>query len=170
MELIINRLNKHLSLHPHVAPSAPRSLTLARVIADGYELSWIPPQEPHGEVQYRIKLTNTHNGTEVEVNTTRDHYNMTGLMPGVTYHVTVAAMNSVGMGAESEAILLTTIPLETSATPTEPQDTGEPGTCPVTSSRLPFSQYVMNNMNSLFPGKLPSPTSPNMGTYTKEIA
>ena len=145
--MVINWLNKHLSLLLHVAPSAPRSLTLARVISDGYELSWIPPQEPHGDVQYRIKLTNKHNGTEVEVNTTSDHYNMTGLVPGVTYRATVAAINSVGVGSESEAILWTTIPLETSTeistTPTEPQDTGEPGTCPVTSLCLLFSQHVM---------------------------
>ena len=100
-------------------PSAPRSLILTRAFLDAYELSWIPPQEPHGAVQYTVKYTDTHNSAEVRINTTGEHYNMTGLVPDATYHVTVAAMNSVGLGAESEAILFTTTQSAINKTPTQ---------------------------------------------------
>lgn len=78
-----------------------------RATPDTYGLSWIPPQEPHGAVQYTVMYTNTHNRTEGQINTAGEYCKLTGITPGGTYRITVAAMNSVGLGAESEAVVLT---------------------------------------------------------------
>lgn len=66
------------------------------------------------------------------VNTTGEHYNMTGLISGATYRITVAAINSVGLGGESEALLLTATQSATTKTPTG-FGRGTPRACPVTS-------------------------------------
>ena len=86
---------------------------MIRTIPDTYEVSWIPPQEPHGAVQYTVKYTNTHNMTEERINTTGEYCKLTGIIPGGTYRITVAAMNSVGLGTESEAVLFTAAQLGT---------------------------------------------------------
>lgn len=105
----VYELAKH-PIHPpllHLVPSAPRSPMVIRATPNTYELSWIPPQEPHGAVRYTVKYTNTQNRTEGQINTAGEHCNLTGITPGVTYHIAVAAMNSVGVGAESEGVVFT---------------------------------------------------------------
>ena len=59
---------------------------------DGVELNWIPPREPNGELHYIIQYgSNTTNTTS---NLT--YYNLTGLVNGTTYNITVMAVNSAG--------------------------------------------------------------------------
>ena len=63
-----------------------------RVFQDGVELNWIPPREPNGELHYIIQYgSNTTNTTS---NLT--YYNLTGLVNGTTYYITVMAVNSAG--------------------------------------------------------------------------
>ena len=76
----------------HTVPTKPRHLTITRVCKDGVELNWIPPREPNGELHYIIQYgSNTTNTTS---NLT--YYNLTGLVNGTTYNITVMAVNSAG--------------------------------------------------------------------------
>ena len=87
------------------APSYPRNLTISRVFNDGIELNWIPPREPNGDIRHYIIKYTTQDGTQHEINTTKNinYYNLTGLERGQTYNsITVVAVNSAGGGGESE--------------------------------------------------------------------
>ena len=62
---------------------------------EGIELSWVPPVHSSKDVHYfissiRDQVTNT-------INTTSNIANLTGLDPGMTYNITVVAINSAGM-------------------------------------------------------------------------
>ena len=75
-----------------VLPTRPRNIVFTRVFQDGVELNWIPPKEPNGELHYIIQYgSNTTNTTS---NLT--YYNLTGLVNGTTYYITVIAVNSAG--------------------------------------------------------------------------
>ena len=63
-----------------------------RVFQDGVELNWIPPREPNGELHYIIQYG--FNTTNTTSNLT--YYNLTGLVNGTTYNITVMAVNSAG--------------------------------------------------------------------------
>ena len=76
----------------YVVPTAPRGLAIARVFQDGVELNWIPPREPNGELHYIIQYGS--NTTNTASNLT--YYNLTGLVNGTTYNITVMAVNSAG--------------------------------------------------------------------------
>ena len=73
-------------------PSAPRNPCILGESRDGIELNWIPPQEPNGDVYYLIddgnRTVNTSSGST--------YFNLTGLQRGVTYNITVVAVNSAG--------------------------------------------------------------------------
>ena len=75
-----------------IVPTGPRGLAITRVFQDCVELNWIPPREPNGELHYIIQYgSNTTNTTS---NLT--YYNLTGLVNGTTYNITVMAVNSAG--------------------------------------------------------------------------
>ena len=73
-------------------PSAPRYPCILGGSSDGIELNWIPPLEPNGDVYYLI------NNGKSTVNTSSGstYFNLTGLQRGVTYSITVVAVNSAG--------------------------------------------------------------------------
>ena len=79
-------------------PSAPRFLSITRMLEGGIELNWLPPTEPNGEVHYVIYYT-PEGGTEQSNNTGSNltHYNLTGLERNRVYtNIAVQAVNSVG--------------------------------------------------------------------------
>ena len=79
-------------------PSAPRFLSITRMLEGGIELNWLPPTEPNGEVHYVIYYT-PEGGTEQSIDTGSDltHYNLTGLERNRVYtNIAVQAVNSVG--------------------------------------------------------------------------
>ena len=79
-------------------PSAPRILSITRILEAGIELNWLPPTEPNGEVHYVIYYT-PEGGTEQSNDTGRNmtHYNLTGLERNRVYtNIIVQAVNSVG--------------------------------------------------------------------------
>ena len=82
-------------------PFAPRRVTVTRVLKDGAELNWLPPNEPNGEVHYVIEYKREDSGNWTSVNTTSDstHYNLTGLHSGIKYTIRVVAVNSAGQNA-----------------------------------------------------------------------
>ena len=70
-------------------------LHVTKVFEEGIELSWVPPVHSSKDVHYfissiRDQVTNT-------INTTNNMANLTGLEPGMTYNITVVAVNSAGM-------------------------------------------------------------------------
>ena len=82
----------HNCIPLHTAPTKPRNLKFTRVCKDGVELNWMPPREPNGELHYIIQYGS--NTTNTASNLT--YYNLTGLVNGTTYYITVIAVNSAG--------------------------------------------------------------------------
>ena len=89
--------NLYLLLFINSEPSAPRHPCIIGDDTDGIELNWIPPLQPNGDVHYLIQYKNDGN-TTASVNTLSEstYYNLTGLQRGVTYNITVVAVNSAG--------------------------------------------------------------------------
>ena len=89
-------------LHNNTEPSPPRYPCVIGESGDGIELNWISPLEPNGDVYYLIeyyegnKTINTSSGTT--------SFNLVGLQRGVTYNITVVAVNSAGM-SDTGAVL-----------------------------------------------------------------
>ena len=81
-----------LLLSMNSEPSAPRYPCILGESRDGIELNWIPPLEPNGDVYY---LINDGNST-VNTSSESTYFNLTGLQRGVTYNITVVAVNSAG--------------------------------------------------------------------------
>ena len=77
-------------------PSAPRYPCILGESRDGIELNWIPPLEPNGDVYYLIEYNNGINITSVNTSSESTYFHLTGLQRGVTYNITVVAMNSAG--------------------------------------------------------------------------
>ena len=90
-------IHTHCTLNP-TDPTPPRHITITRVFQGGFELNWLPPTEPNGEVHYVIEYKREDSGNWTSVNTTSDstHYNLTGLHSGTNYTIRVAAVNSAG--------------------------------------------------------------------------
>ena len=77
-------------------PSAPRYPCIIGDDTDGIELNWIPPLEPNGDVYYLIKYSDGNTTDSVNTSSESTYFNLTGLQRGVTYNITVVAVNSAG--------------------------------------------------------------------------
>ena len=89
-------------------PTAPRMLSITRILEAGIELNWLPPTQPNGEVHYVIYYT-PEGGTEHSIDTGSNltHYNLTGLDRNRVYtNISVQAVNSAGRSDGSADIAL----------------------------------------------------------------
>ena len=77
-------------------PSAPRYPCIIGDDAYGIELNWIPPLEPNGDVYYLIEYNDGNTTDSVNASSESTYFNLTGLRSGVTYSITVVAVNSAG--------------------------------------------------------------------------
>ena len=77
-------------------PSAPRHPCIIAADTDGIELNWIPPLEPNGDVYYVIEYNDGNTTDSVNASSESTYFNLTGLQRGVTYNITVVAVNSAG--------------------------------------------------------------------------
>ena len=77
-------------------PSAPRYPCIIGDDADGIELNWIPPLEPNGDVYYLIEYNDGNRTVPLNTSSKSTYFNLTGLQRGVTYNITVVAVNSAG--------------------------------------------------------------------------
>ena len=77
-------------------PSAPRYPSIIGDDTDGIELNWIPPLEPNGDVYYLIVYSDGNRTVSVNTSSESTYLNLTGLQRGVTYNITVVAVNSAG--------------------------------------------------------------------------
>ena len=87
-------------------PSAPRMLTIVRILEVEIELNWLPPTEPNGEVHYVIYYT-PEGDTEQSMNTGSNltHYNLTGLERNRVYtNIAVQAVISASRSKRSAVI------------------------------------------------------------------
>ena len=76
------------------APSKPRHFTVTRIFTDGFEVNWIPPQQPNGSVRYELNYgTNTTVFSTVDTASDDTYYNLTGLQQNTTYYIRVVAVN-----------------------------------------------------------------------------
>ena len=88
----------YLSLAMYSEPSAPRYPCIIGddTLSDGIELNWIPPLEPNGDVHYLIEYNDGNRTASVNTSSVSTYLNLTGLQRGVTYNITVVAVNSAG--------------------------------------------------------------------------
>ena len=77
-------------------PSAPRYPCIIEDDTDGIELNWIPPLEPNGHVYYLIEYNDGNRNVSVNTSSESTYFNLTGLQRGVTYNITVVAVNTAG--------------------------------------------------------------------------
>ena len=76
------------------APSKPRHLTVTTIFTDGFEINWIPPQQPNGSVTYELNYgTNTTVFSTVDTASDDTYYNLTGLQQNTPYYIRVVAVN-----------------------------------------------------------------------------
>ena len=85
-------------------PSAPRYPCVIGDDTDGIELNWIPPLEPNGDVYYLIEYNDGNKTNLVNTLSVSTYFKLTGLQRGVTYNITVVAVNSAGM-SDAGAVL-----------------------------------------------------------------
>ena len=86
----------YLLLSMNSEPSAPRYPSIIGDDTDGIELNWIPPLEPNGDVYYLIEYNDGINTASVNTSSGSIYCHLTGLQRGVTYNITVVAVNSAG--------------------------------------------------------------------------
>lgn len=93
------------------APSAPTGLTVRSSTAASAEVQWNAPVADGGSAITGYAVTVTEAGVQVaaSVSVTGTSATINGLAPSTTYTVTVAAINSAGTGASSNAAELTTL-------------------------------------------------------------
>ena len=77
-------------------PSAPRYPCIIGDDTDGIELNWIPPLELNGDVYYLIEYKVGNRTVFVYTSSESTYLNLRGLQRGVTYNLTVVAVNSAG--------------------------------------------------------------------------
>lgn len=100
-----------------VPSDAPTSLTLTPT-AGGLDLSWTAPAYTGGSAisDYSVRYTPSGgSASTVLTGSTSTTHSLTGLTPGTSYDVQVAAVTAVGTGAYSSAVAAT--PLSTGITP-----------------------------------------------------
>ena len=86
----------HLLLSMNSEPSAPRHPCIIGDNTDRIELNWIPPLEPNGDVYYLIEYNDGNRNVSVNTSSESTYFNLTGLQRGVTYNITLVAVNSAG--------------------------------------------------------------------------
>ena len=82
-----------------VPPDQAHDLTVERFAATSISISWKPPITNRLRVQYYlINVNNSMNDDIMQVNTTTNvtFYNVTGLLPGTTYELTVVTVYTDG--------------------------------------------------------------------------
>ena len=77
-------------------PSATRYPCILGESSNGIVLNWIPPLEPNGDVYYLIEYNDGKKTASLNTSGGSTYFNLTGLQRGVTYNITVVAINSVG--------------------------------------------------------------------------
>ena len=77
-------------------PSAPRYPYIIRVNTEGIELNWIPSLKPNGDVHYLLKYNDGNRTVSGNTLSRSTYFNLTVLQRGVTYNITVVAVNSAG--------------------------------------------------------------------------
>lgn len=100
-----------------VPSDAPTSLTLTPT-AGGLDLAWTAPSYTGGSAisDYSVRYTPSGgSASTVLTGSTSTTHSLTGLTPGTSYDVQVAAVTAVGTGAYSSAVAAT--PLSTGITP-----------------------------------------------------
>ena len=87
-------------------PSAPRMLSITRILETQIELNWLPPTEPNGEVHYVICYTPEDGGEySIDTGSNLTHFNLTGLERNRVYtNIAVQAVNSAAMSDRSTVI------------------------------------------------------------------
>ena len=139
-------------------PSAPRLLSVTRILFDGFELNWLPPRELNGRPVYEIEYgTDDTNFTTVDTGSRDTYYNLTGLQHNTTYYIRVVAVNYMTFGgvplrgnkSETLTMFLASQPTPLPAPP--PTDTPSPGTTGGITGmqvhepkRLPLIHYTLH--------------------------
>ena len=77
-------------------PSAPRYPCIIGDYTNGIELNWMPPLEPNGDVYYLIEYNDGNRTVSVYTSSESTYLNLRGLQKGVTYNITVVAVNAAG--------------------------------------------------------------------------
>ena len=98
----IYSINSHIIISSE--PSPPRHLCIIGESRDGIELNWIPPLEPNGDVYYLIEYIRTEDNGRNNSTSRTNFYKLTGLQSGVTYNITVVAVNRAGMSDAGAAL------------------------------------------------------------------
>ena len=80
----------------YTEPSTPRHPCVIGESEDGIELNWMPPLEPNGDVYYLIVNELYEENQTINTSSGSTSFNLTGLQRGVTYNITVVAVNSAG--------------------------------------------------------------------------
>ncbi|MFC5730591.1 MULTISPECIES: family 43 glycosylhydrolase [Nocardioides] len=99
----------HVQAEPVEPPGAPGAPVVSQRSSAGALVTWTAPEDDGGAdiAGYRVRvLKDDEQVTEMEV--TGTSASVTGLQPGTTYTVTVAARNSAGYGPATAPVQLTT--------------------------------------------------------------
>ena len=101
------RPSDHAFVTPATVPNAPGDITAVRQ-NKGADVSWTAPPNDGGDpiIGYRIQVHNGNEPPNVFI-TAESPYLIRGLENGITYAVTVSAINSVGDSVASESGLVT---------------------------------------------------------------
>lgn len=102
----------HVEELPIEVPAAPGTPVVSQRSSAGAVVTWTAPTDDGGGdvTGYRVRVTQ--GGSQVsEQEVTGTSASVTGLAPGTTYQVTVAAKNSAGYGATTAPVELTTLVL-----------------------------------------------------------
>ena len=86
---------------PGSLPSAPTGLSSNAIDNTLFTVSW-PVQS--GALSYNVYKNSVLIG-----DTTSESYTITGLQPGTQYSITVSAVNNIGVGTQSDPLLVTTL-------------------------------------------------------------
>ena len=95
------------------APMAPATVNAAAGVGGTATVTWTPPINTGGSAVSSYTLTRDgvdtggHGPYTTTLNGTTQSFTLTSLVPGTTYHVTVAATNSTGTGPAGSATVIT---------------------------------------------------------------
>lgn len=131
-------------------PSAPRNVVVTRASRTEMDVTWEVPDSDGGLAVTGYTATATvAGGTTVTCASTSSSCRLTGLVPGATYSITVAATNSAGAGASSavKALSAGVVP-SAPGTPTMTAGNGEilvAWTAPTDNGGLEISKYTVTS-------------------------